>query len=357
MNFFSDIYNLLVYRPLLNILQGFYNITGDIGISIIILGLVVNLLMWPLFAQAYINGQKTKVLQPLLTDIRTKYKDDPQEMLRQRGAFNKKHGIRNNSVFLVLIFQLLFASGLWSLTRRISDSQLVDGEVQIPGLYVDIFGREITNFNKIAFGFLNIGDNAREQLWLPIIAAFLSFLYGYYTFRLAPKPKVLPKKVPKSVTKKSKKGAKAEDTKEPVKAFDPEAFQKSMEIQTIYIIPAFMLFLNLSLTVGVNLYFAAVSLLSLVRQIILTNYYASHTDKLFDEITKSDPSLMDDDPTNNLEITAPGDVTSMEPIPMVVIADTKAKKSATVAKTSKKSKKSSQVAKKASKNTKKGSKK
>jgi membrane protein insertase Oxa1/YidC/SpoIIIJ len=299
--------------------------------------------MWPLFAQAYINGQKTKVLQPLITDIRNKYKENPQEMLRKLGEFNKKHGIRNNSIFLVLVFQLLFASGLWSMTRRISTTEAVDGVVQIPGLYVDIFGRETTNFSQLAFDFINIGDPANQHIWLPLMAAFLSFLYGYYTFRLAPKPKVLPKK-------KTKKKKGEEDKP----ALDPEALQKSMEFQTIFIIPAFMLVLNLSLTVGVNIYFTTVSLLSLIRQIFLTNYYAGHTDKLFDRITKSDPSLVDDDVSNNLEITAPGDVTSLEPVPQVVLdANKKDKKQPKTTKKKKVTKKTTKSKKKPGKSSKK----
>ena len=319
MSFFADLYNLVIYRPLLNILQGLYIATDDIGISIIILGAVVNFLMWPLFAQAYINGQKTKVLQPLLRQIREENKDNPQEMLKKLGEFNKKHGIRNNSIFIVLIFQLIFASGLWSMTRRISSSELVEGMVRIPGLYPEIFGTSETSFDKVAFGFLNIGDGANSHIWLPILAAFLSFLYGYYTFRIAPKPNVIKVKPPK----KDRKKKKEEDNKP--QAFDPEALQKSMEVQTIFVIPIFMFVLNLSLTTGVNIYFTTISLLSLVRQIFLTNYYAGHTDRLIDQITKSDPSLNDDDPTNDIEITASGDITSQEEVPEVLLNQEKSK--------------------------------
>ena len=104
------LYDTIIYIPQLNLLQFFYNITGDIGFSIIFLAIVVNLLMWPLFSGAYINGQKLRVLQPLLTEVREKYKDDPQTMLKEMRTFNEKHGIRNNSLFLVIIVQLVFAT-------------------------------------------------------------------------------------------------------------------------------------------------------------------------------------------------------------------------------------------------------
>lgn len=311
---FSNIYYTLISQPLLNILQGLYTLTGDTGVAIIILGTIVNLLMWPLFAKTYINGQKTKALQPLIALIREKYKDNPQEMLKQLGLFNKKHGISSSSVFLVLIFQLIFATGLWTLTRTVSAAETTDGIVRISGLYESLFGRSETNFEQVAFGFINIGDNASRHIWLPIVAAFFSFLYGYYSFKIAPKPKIIS--VEHFKTDKKTKSKKTDEDKKP--SFDPEAFQKSMEFQTIYFIPAFMLFLNLSLTTGLNIYFTTVSVLSLIRQIFLTNYYAGHSDRLVDEITKSDPFLSDPHDEYDDE-TVPADITSQNEVPELVI--------------------------------------
>lgn len=305
---FGDIYSTLVYNPLLNILQLIYTITGDTGIAIVGIGILINLILWPFFSSAYINAQKTKVLQPLTAQIREKYKDNPQALFKELGEFNKKHNIKNGSIFIIFAFQLIFATAIWTITRTISSSDTIDGVVKLPGLYESLFGTSTTNFEKIAFNWLNIGDSGTTHLWLPVLTAFLSFAYGYYTFRIAPKPKIIEVKI----KKKPKK-----DTQKPV--FDPEAFQKSIEIQTIYLIPLLMLFINLGLTVGVNIYFATVSVISLLRQIILTNYYNGHTDKLVDDIVKSDPTFQDDDRSNNFEVTATGDITSQDEVPMLVI--------------------------------------
>jgi YidC/Oxa1 family membrane protein insertase len=286
MNIFHWLFENLVYKPQLNILQFLYNVTGDIGISIILLALIINLCLWPLFASMYVNGQKMKVLQPKLNEIREKHKDNQQELVKATLEFNKKHKINNGSIILVLIGQIFIASGLWSLTNDVSTGK------QIQGLYNFLFNTDAASFSTQAFGSLAIGDSASMHIWLPTINAVLSFLFGMYLFRWAPKPKF-----PTPAQPAKKDG----DTKA---ALDPEAFLKMQEFQTIYVMPIFLFLINYRLTVGVNLYFVTVSLLSLARQIFLTNFYANHTDKLIEEIAASDPTSKDDNPGNDIEDVA-----------------------------------------------------
>jgi YidC/Oxa1 family membrane protein insertase len=326
MEFLGNIYNTLIYYPQLNLLQFFYNITGDIGVSILLLSLSINIILVPIFASAYINGQKMKVLQPLLTALREKYKDDPKLMLSKLQEFYKEHGVSNNSIFLILIFQLLFATALWNITKSISTSELVNGVIELNGLYSNIFGRGTTNFDRLAFNFLNIGDTATNHIWLPIITAGLSYLYGLYTFKLAPKPKLLPEKYLNKIKIKKKEDKPA--------AFDPEAFQKSMEFQTMYFIPALMFFLNVYLTVGVNIYFLVVNIISLVRQIVLTNYYSNHTDKLITKIIESDPKYDQDAKDEPVD----GDIQLAEPITIITKENKKSSKKVSKSTKNKKSK-------------------
>jgi YidC/Oxa1 family membrane protein insertase len=291
MNPFLWIFDTFVYRPEVNILKFFYNITGDIGVSILLLAIVVNLMLWPLFIATYLNSQKMRYLQPQLKALQTKYKDNQQEMIRQLQAFNKKHGVNNGTFLWVIVCQILVATGLWTITNNLSGAQN-GGSVSINGLYEWIFSSQTAVFNTKAFGFLDISKSANTFIALPILNSIFSFLYGMYSFKWAPK---LPD-VPKPIEKKSVKT----DDKKP--AFDVEAFQKSMEFQTIYFMPAFLFFINLSFPIGVNIYFATVSLMSLIRQIYITQFYTSHTLKFVEDLAKTDPEF--DSPTLELEETA-----------------------------------------------------
>jgi YidC/Oxa1 family membrane protein insertase len=286
MNPFSWIFENLVYRPEVNILKFFFQLTNDIGISIILLATAVNLVLWPLFIATFLNSQKVRYLQPKIKEIQEKFKGNQQEMIKAMQVFNKKHGVNNSTFLYVIVAQILVATGLWTITSNLSHG---DGNtVTINGLYEWLYGTNSVQFNTKAFGFLDISKSANTFIFLPLLNSFFSFLYGMYSFRWAPK---LPD-VPKPKLKDDKK----KDDKKP--AFDPESFQKSMEIQTIYFMPVFLFFINFNFPIGVNIYFAVLSLMSLVRQIYITQYYTSHTVKFVEDLAKSDPEF--DEDTSNI---------------------------------------------------------
>lgn len=287
MNIFADIFKYLVYQPELNLLKFFFNITNDIGLSIIILATIINLVLWPLYISTYLNSQKVRYLQPKLKELQARYKDNQQELLKATMDFNKKHGVNNSAFLYVIIGQILFAAGLWTLTKEVSDGNSV-----LYGLYDFIYGVDSTTFNTKAFNFLNIGKPAGDFIWLPLLSSFFSFIYGMYSFRWSPKLPPVPKPNLPEDKKKDDKLA----------AFDPESFQKSIEFQTIYVMPAILFVFNYNLPIGVNIYFCTVNVLSLVRQIYITRYYSHHTLKFIEDLAKTDPEFEEDTIVTDVEV-------------------------------------------------------
>jgi YidC/Oxa1 family membrane protein insertase len=325
----------LIYKPQLNLLEGFYYLTGDIGWSIVLLALVINLLLWPLFGKSYVNTQKMRLLQPQIREIQEEYKSNPQQMMKETRVFYQKHNIKNSTTFLILVFQIFFATGLYRLTTDLSNGS------ELKGLYPIFFENEVAQFNNIAFGFLDISDVAREHFWLPLLASIFSYLMGMYMFRWAPKPK-LPE------PKKKKKPKKKEDDKP--SPLDPEAFQKSLEFQSIYVFPIIIFVVNFSLTTGVAIYFVTVNFLALMRQIFLINFYRTHVDKLVKDITESDPSYRDNDPSNNLKSDIDPSSETEQPVPAKELSEDKAStKKKTTGKKTKTAKLSTKTKKKSKK--------
>ncbi len=289
MNIFQWLYRTFVYDPQLNLLHFFYNLTGDTGVAIVLIAIVVNLILWPFFAASYINSQKMRLLQPKLKEIQEKYKGNQQEILRHTMEFNKKHKLNSSSIFLTLFAQLFFASGVYFvITDATAGKNLTDH------LYPFIANLPKQNFDSLAFGFINIKGSGWQYIWLPLLNSIISFLYGMYSFKWAPQVK-LPVKEKKAEKKKNPDDAPA---------FDPEAIQKSVEFNTVYALPFILFIFNFNFPAGLNIYFTVVSIMSLIRQIFLTNYYASHTEKLLQDIASSDPQSKDNNPSNNLELTA-----------------------------------------------------
>lgn len=294
MNLFIELFRVFVYEPQLNLLYLIFKLTnGEIGLSFILLAILVNLFTLPLFIRTFVNIQKNRILAPQIQEIQAKHRKEPQVMMQKMREFNQKHNIDNRSLFLVLLVQIFFVSGLFYLIKDV-----VEGK-DIRGLYEIFWGTDLAKFKGsgplLAFGQIDIGASASQFLWIPILSLILSYLYGMYTFRWAPKPKI-----PEVKKAKSKKNNKP--TEPPL--FDPEMFQKTTEFQQIYVLPVFLFIFQYNLPTGLNIYFATTSALSLLRQIFLTNFYSRHTDILIEQIIESDPVSKDDNPDNNLENTA-----------------------------------------------------
>ncbi len=69
---------------MLGLLNFFYSIVPDYGISIIILTLLIKVLMLPLYQKQMVQMKKMQALQPQMNAIREKYKDDPQKLQKEQ---------------------------------------------------------------------------------------------------------------------------------------------------------------------------------------------------------------------------------------------------------------------------------
>jgi YidC/Oxa1 family membrane protein insertase len=83
----------MIAHPLLLAIKGFYKFTGNHGIAIILLTLVLKILFYPLARQAAISAARMKKLNPEMTKLREKYKADPQKMQMELMKFMSQNKI------------------------------------------------------------------------------------------------------------------------------------------------------------------------------------------------------------------------------------------------------------------------
>jgi len=322
-SFFGILFENLVYRPQLNLLEFYFRTTGDIGFAIILVGISVNLLLWPLVLSNYITSYKMKVLAPEIKKIQDKFKlknptpqenlENSQKMTAEIREFNKKHKVNNAVMFQILFLQLFFGSGLFYI---ISDIAKMDGKLS--GLYQFLFQNPTTNFPKTAFGFLQIDQVVSGYIWLPFLIFATSVIYGYYSFKMSPQIKLplfarieterqedlkitkekdeaekkfakhqefISKKDTKNqnlLTDSGEKNSKIEekDEKDEMPIFDVAAFQQTQTWSMILLAPIMSFFFNMSFSTGLNIYFLALNIFNLARQIVITQFYHDHINLL-----------------------------------------------------------------------------
>jgi YidC/Oxa1 family membrane protein insertase len=63
------------------------------GVVLIVFGLLVRLLLWPLNQKAMRANMKMQEVQPLMKDIQERYKEDPQRMQQEMFKLYREHGV------------------------------------------------------------------------------------------------------------------------------------------------------------------------------------------------------------------------------------------------------------------------
>ena len=66
---------------------------GSYGEAIILLTLLIRVLTWPINQKVYTNSEKMKEVQPKLTAIKEKYKDDQQRQAEETMKVWKEEGV------------------------------------------------------------------------------------------------------------------------------------------------------------------------------------------------------------------------------------------------------------------------
>jgi len=83
----------VIARPLLIAVKSIYNWTGNYGLAIILLTLIIKILFYPLTRAAAVSMKNMQKYQPQINKIKEKYKDDRQTQQKEIMQFMSQHKI------------------------------------------------------------------------------------------------------------------------------------------------------------------------------------------------------------------------------------------------------------------------
>ncbi len=235
----AQIFQILFYQPILNVLIWLYNVLpgNDIGIAIIALTFIVKGILWPFTAQQIKQQRAMQLLQPKVDEIRKRLKDDKDAQAKELMELYKKDKVNPASSCLPLLIQLPV---FWGLFRALRDG-LAGRSLQL--LYP--FVAHPAAVNPI---FLGLMDLSKPNYILAVLAGAIQFVQSWQIMR---RP-ALTTEPPKEL--RDKKGAKDED------------MSAIMNKQMMYIMPIVTVFIGISLPGGLTLYWLTMSLLMVVQQ-------------------------------------------------------------------------------------------
>ncbi len=96
----------ILTKPLFNILNFFYSLVGNFGLSIIIVTVLVKIVMLGLANKSYSAMARMKELQPEIERIKALYSNDQMQMSQATLALYKKHGVNPVAGCLPVLVQI-----------------------------------------------------------------------------------------------------------------------------------------------------------------------------------------------------------------------------------------------------------
>ena len=80
-------------KPMAWILDKFHELTGNWGLAIILLTIIVRLLLWPIAQKSQLSMMRMSKIAPLMQKLQEQYKDDPQTLQQKQLELYQQHQI------------------------------------------------------------------------------------------------------------------------------------------------------------------------------------------------------------------------------------------------------------------------
>jgi YidC/Oxa1 family membrane protein insertase len=226
--FIAAIFNVLLYKPLFNLLVLLYNnVPGhDFGMAIILLTFIIRIILLPISIKATNSERSLQRIQPKIKEVQDKYKNDKERQAREVLDIYKQEKINPFSGLLLAFIQLPILIALY----RVFWQGLNPGE--LINLYGFVFSP-----GKINAIFLGVIDLSKANFYLAILAGITQFF----------QTKMLLPKADKTKSKESE-------------------FSDLMQKQMTYFLPVFTVMILLGLPSALGLYWTVSGLFSVAQQ-------------------------------------------------------------------------------------------
>lgn len=187
---------------LLAIMKAFFWLSGNYGVSIILLTLIVKVCMFPLTKKQYTAQYRMQDLSPKLKALKEKYKADPKKVQTETFKMFKEHGVNPISGCLPLLMQLPIFIGLYqalyvSIDLRLAPFAMWITDLAQPDLFTELsFSIPILGTNKLHLlplimtvswfiqSFLQPRSPDPEQAMQQKIFLFMPILFGFMFYSM-----------------------------------------------------------------------------------------------------------------------------------------------------------------------------
>ncbi len=236
----SGFLHTILVEPILNTLAGLYQLTGNLGIAIILLTIIVRVILIPTLVPSMRQMKKQRELQPQIDKIKEKYKNNKKKQAEAQMELFKEHGLNPAAGCLTQIPMFIVIYALYnaiSIISRTEDMMSLNHE-----LYFDFVKFTTSTINTEFLWF----DLTKPE-GFPYILALSVGILQFFTSKMS-----------LGFTKKAEKIAEQTPDKTDDIAYN-------MQEQMLYVMPVISVIISISLPAGAVLYFLTTTVFSLAQ--------------------------------------------------------------------------------------------
>ncbi len=234
----GNLFNAVVYEPIYNALAFFINLIpgGDVGLAIVAVTVLVRLVLFPISWTAIKTQMTMRAIDPILKEMREKYKDNKEELARKMMALFKEHKINPFASFVLILVQLPVVIGLYLVLQN--ESKVVSFD---PALLYS-FVQPPAETSLVFLGLLNLSEKS-------ILLAVAVFVTQFIFAKL-----MMP---PVSAKKPDSEPSFSDD------------LQRSMSLQMQYVFPVLLGVVAYATSSSIALYFAVSNTFSIGQELFV----------------------------------------------------------------------------------------
>ncbi|MBB5039793.1 YidC/Oxa1 family insertase periplasmic-domain containing protein [Prosthecobacter dejongeii] len=110
-----------ISKPLNTIMRWMHDVSGNWGVAIILLTLVIRTVLWPLQSKAQYSMKRMGMLAPKMKELQEKYKDDPQKQQMEVMKLYKDYGVNPVGGCLPMLMQIPIFFGFYSVLQNAAE--------------------------------------------------------------------------------------------------------------------------------------------------------------------------------------------------------------------------------------------
>lgn len=249
----QELWRILLTQPLLNSLIFLYKYTGNLGLAIISLTIGLRLLMTPLVLPSLKLNKKIQEINPELSKLKEKFKDDKKGLVTAQAELYRNNGINPASGCLPQVVQLFVLIALFSVFNTILHTKSEDLYAKLkPDLYA--FNQLNPDF-RLSAGFLYLDLTKPDTIKIPNLPFALPGIF----LILSALTQLLSSKMMSPVVASEKKVATATSQ-------TSDDTMVEVQQQMLYMFPAMTLIIGYQFPSGLVMYWFIFSLASIVQQ-------------------------------------------------------------------------------------------